>query len=152
MSAAWHRRRSRGFTLIELLAVLGIVALLAAVLPAIMPSRIEALRTKAAAREVVSFLKQVRQEAVLSQRQVQIEIDPQRRVLSWGKRIATLSLPAAAQLSYLPAEAGRPADSLSKLTFYADGSASGGTLSLSNGTAAYRVDVDWLTGHVSILP
>ncbi len=35
--------------------------------------------------------------------------------------------------------------------FFPDGSATGGRITLSRGERAYRIDIDWLTGRVSIL-
>ena len=36
------------------------------------------------------------------------------------------------------------------IRFYADGSSTGGRITVSSGERKYLVDVDWLTGRVSI--
>ena len=38
------------------------------------------------------------------------------------------------------------------IRFFPDGSSTGGRVTLSHGSRQYFVDVDWLTGRVSVFP
>jgi general secretion pathway protein H len=120
-----------GFTLIELLVVLTLVALLAGVaLP-----RLGTLLTPSIER---------------TSRGVALAIRDQRTVAMLSGRMVTLTAAAVAQ--QLPPgtviEAATPEDGA--IAFFPNGTSTGGRIVLAARDGRRAVDVDWLTGRVSV--
>jgi general secretion pathway protein H len=140
---------ARGFTLVELLVVLAVFTAVAALaLPRLsIPSGVTAQTT---ARSVAAGLRAVRTIAIREGHPGDVVIDLQARVVSidgWRKPII---LPPALNYNLVSAE------HLSKeakgiIRFYPDGSSTGGRLSISTNSQERHVDVNWLTGRVTVL-
>jgi general secretion pathway protein H len=60
-------------------------------------------------------------------------------------------LPKTAALSVFTAKSEAVEDKVASIRFFPDGSSTGGAISIANGGTKFRVDVDWLTGSVTIL-
>ncbi len=119
-----------GFTLIELLAVLTLVALLAAVA---MP-RVETLLTPGIDR--VS-------------RRVALAVREQRSLAMISGRLVTLD--PAALSALLPAGAvAETAEDAPPIRFYPSGTSNGGRIVVAARDGRRAVDVDWLTGRVTV--
>lgn len=121
----------RGFTLIELLAVLVLVALLAGMaLP-----RLQTMLSPSIERTT---------------RQVALAVRDQRTAAMLSGRMVTLSPEALAQL--LPAgaviEQAVPEDAA--ILFFPNGTSTGGRLVVAARGGKRAIDVDWLTGRVSV--
>ena len=58
--------------------------------------------------------------------------------------------PEGIELKLLTAQTEVESERKGAIRFYADGSSTGGRITVSAGERKYLVDVDWLTGRVSI--
>ncbi|WP_263143276.1 GspH/FimT family pseudopilin [Pseudomonas sp. RIT-PI-AD] len=141
-------RLRTGFTLLEMLVVLVILGLsLAVVVPAINKGLGGSLDD--ASRDLQVGLRKARSEAVLNKRSVALWMDVNRKVYGLDSRRGERSLPKALLIK------ARVADSESRgprvaVRFFPDGSSTGGHIRLSKDEGIAVVDVDWLTGRVSI--
>lgn len=140
--------RAAGFTLIEILVVLVILGLaMAVVVPAVSKGIGQSLDDNA--RTVQLALRKARADAVLSQRSTAVLINTSGKSLrSEYDRNSTalssrLSLRATGALS-------ERTDSSTGIRFFPDGSSTGGRVMLSLEASSATVNVDWLTGRVSI--
>ncbi len=144
------RRTAPGFTLFELLIVLVILALaLGVATPTLLSGRLGD-PARAAALEVAGALRRVRAEAIRANRDHALIIDTERRGYraDWARDFAPL--PAGLNLTLLTTRAEQLGPSRGAVRFFADGSSTGGGLTLSDDGSAYEVAVDWLTGRVRI--
>lgn len=128
-----------GFTLIEVLVVMVILGIVAGLVLARGPARSAGLDLHTQASQLAQALRGARGQAIATNRRVTFVLVPAQhsyRVGAGPQRL--LMQPVAVSMA------------AGAITFAPDGSASGGTITLSEGTARMRVGVDWLTGRVSI--
>jgi general secretion pathway protein H len=138
---------SKGFTLIEALVVIAIMALLMTGVPR-MIAALPGVQLRAAADDMADRLKGLRDEALrrgattaltfdLGARSFRISIDPVPRKLAEVVDQVELKTPAAL----------RP-DQTAGIRFFADGTATAGTILLRHGQNSASITIDWLTGQV----
>ena len=138
----------QGFTLLELLAALLILGIaLTVTLPALTAG--SATELKAAARVVAAGLRQTRNRATTTHREAAMEFDVQRSRITLGAR--SRQLPQRTRLGLFTARRERIDATRGTIRFFPDGSSTGGRVTLAMGDRSVLVDVDWLTGRVSIL-
>jgi general secretion pathway protein H len=146
---AKSKRRSSGITLIEVIVALTIAALLtAAAVPAV-GRALDRVRTNGSTRELVAALNAVRHEARTSGVDALFTLDVATRAYRVGGG-PERALPVAedATLTLLTAESERSSETAGAIRFFADGSSTGGTITVTYRGREQRVEIDWLTGHV----
>ncbi|MET1079719.1 MAG: GspH/FimT family pseudopilin [Pseudomonas sp.] len=139
--------RHSGFTLLETLVVLTILGLaMAVVAPAINRGLKPSLDD--VARDMQIDLRKARGQAVTRQQSTLLWVDVEGRVygLERGK---PHSIPDGISIRTKVA-ATETRGPRAGVRFFADGSSSGGTLQLAQGDARVAVEIDWLTGRVSL--
>lgn len=141
-------RQQQGFTLVELIVVVVLLAAATAMAASVMTAGIPGQQLRQAGREIAAQLRYTRAQAIVSGRPQVFSLDlrtrewtaPNRRrgklpdkleVVATGARIEQLN-PNAASIRFFP-----------------EGAATGGRIVLSRGSAAWQVDVQWLTGEVT---
>ena len=144
--------RPEGFTLIELLVVMGIVGLLLAVIPPMLPNVIGNTQLKTATRELSSALKYARGKAVSSQEEVTLKLNIKDKRYTVQKKEKKLSLPKDSKLVLKTAQSEQLSKDEGAIRFFADGSSTGGSITIKRNKHEYFIDVNWLTGKVKILP
>ena len=151
--------RAVGFTLLELLVVLTIAGLLIALVPPVISAAVPGTRLKVATRDLATALRGSRNKAVSHGTEINfvIDTDPPRYTIANGTPndlpvgidviVRDTAFIAAVKLSTI---ADGPSGNTYTVRFYPDGSASGAAIKISQGRSAYRVDVDWLLGSVTV--
>ena len=143
------RQRMAGFTLLELMAVLVIAGLIYAVLLASPFGRASAGDLKSAARTLASGLRQAQTVAITTRRDALLTVDVESREF----RVADLEphhVSDRVDLKLYTAQQEVSSERVGAIRFYPDGSSTGGRITVSSGERKYLVDVDWITGRVSI--
>ena len=141
--------RMAGFTLLEVVVVLVIGAMIYAVLLATPFGRSSAGDVKAAARTLASGLRQAQTVAITTRRDALLTVDVEAREF----RVAGLEphhVSDRVDLKLYTAQQEVSSERVGAIRFYPDGSSTGGRITVSAGERKYLVDVDWITGRVSI--
>lgn len=149
ISSVGSEGRSRGFTLIEVLVVLVILALsMAVVVPAV--SKRLGGSLDETARDVQVALRQARSEAVLRQRSTALLLDVAGKRYRIERSRDSKALPDTFTLTASVADI-ETKNGLAGIRFFPDGSSTGGFIRLSVGNSQRQINVDWLTGRVSVV-
>ena len=142
--------RPAGFTLLELMVVLVIGALAYAVLMNTAFRGASAADLKAAARTLASGLRQAQSMAMVTKRDAVLTLDLDAREYSVAGDPQVRELPKGIELKLYTAQSEVSNERKGGIRFYPDGSSTGGRITVAAGERKFLVDVDWLTGRVSI--
>jgi general secretion pathway protein H len=142
-------KRQRGFSLIELVVVMVLIAALAGLGAAAVGTGLPGQQLRGAARELAGELRFTRAQAIATGTEQVFELDvTDRRWTSAGKRAGRL--PAELDLVATTARQEQPVRDVAAIRFFPDGAATGGRIVVKRGDAAWRIDVAWLTGEVTL--
>jgi general secretion pathway protein H len=128
--------RESGYTLIELLVVIGILAVVAAIATPVTGHVVRASEARSDTYRLVTLLRQLQNEAASRQEVIKVTASAAVLDISTGQKL-TLSNAATIQM-------------LAPLTYYPDGTTSGGNLMLHDGDLATHIKVAWLVGTIHI--
>lgn len=133
--------------LLVVLAVLGLVLVLA--VPTL-GRALPGLELRTDARALAGALREARALAIAGNREVTLLIDVQQRTVSVGPGSA-LTLDPRLGISLLTASSEASAEGTGGISFFPDGTSTGGRVTLALGERQRHVVVDWLTGTVSVI-
>lgn len=135
-----------GFTLLEILAVMLIIAIGMTVLLVGLNRGLDSRQGRGAAAELALAIRNARSVAILSGRSVALSFDLTHN--TW-QRTNNVPRPLPANMRVrVTAEA--LGDGSNLITFYPDGSSSGGNIVIENADRRWRIDVAWLTGLATL--
>ena len=140
----------RGFTFLELIIVLVIGALAFAVMLSFSGKGASAADLRASARTLASGLRQVQSTAMATRRDAVLRLDVEAREFFLPGEGEAHRLPEGIELKLYTAQTEVMSERVGSIRFHPDGSSTGGRITVSSGERKYLVDVDWLTGRVSI--
>ena len=145
---AFPARVERGFTLLEMVVAVAIAALVLGVSAPAIQRLYTSTQYHGAVNDVVTLLSSARYSAIRKGGNIDVLINPKTRQLTLGEKVQ--ELPGSMQLEVLGSrELNR--DGAGVIRFYADGSSSGGVVSMENDAGrAVQVQVDWLLGRVRL--
>jgi len=146
-----ERRRqgsAAGFTLIELLVVLVVLALGAGAAVALIGRGTDTAAARGAAWDIAAALRTSRARAIRDNVETVFVLDVRNRTFKGSG--AAGNLPEALTLTLVGAATERIDRDVGGIRFYADGSSTGGRITVASGEREYRVGVDWLTGQVTV--
>ena len=142
--------RNRGFTLLELLLVLVIAATGYAMVVRFTGSGASGAQLKGAARTVAAGLRDARGQAIATQSSAALAVDLDKRTIEVTGAGRPRALPERLDITLDTARSETVDTRRGAIRFFPDGSSTGGRVTLAAGERKLRVDVDWLTGRVSI--
>lgn len=142
--------RHSGFTLLELMVVLVIAGIAYALILGTPFGRASAGDLKSAARTLASGLRTAQTTAMVTRRDSLLTLDMESREFVVGADPRVHSISDKIDLKLYTAQSEVSSERRGSIRFYPDGSSTGGRITLSSGERKYLVDVDWLTGRVSI--
>ena len=140
----------RGFTLIELLIVIVIIAATAAIVAPNIGSGNQTATLKGAARELSSALRFARGYALSRHKEstLLLNLDDNTYKITGKEKLYKLSKDIEVTLEI--AEAELINEKQGGFRFFADGSSTGGRITLEIAENKRQIDVNWLTGQVEI--
>lgn|SRR5690554_5591799 len=142
-------RQARGYSLLELMVVVALIAALATLSAMVIGQSMPGQQLRGTARDLAADLRYTRARAIASGREQVFVMDlDQRRWRAAGEREG--DWPETLRVVATTAREERPALRSAAVRFFPDGSATGGRFVLAYEQAAWRVDVAWLTGEVSL--
>lgn len=142
--------KNNGFTLIELLIVLVITVLGFSVVAVNISSGKSTMEQKAAVRDIVSALRYARGQALLTHKDTEVSFDLTDNSYSVSGRNKTFNIPESLEVTLFTAQSELSGEGQGNIRFFADGSSSGGRVTLERGEAVWRIDINWLTGQVEV--
>lgn len=140
----------RGVTLLELLIVLMLMALIAATVLPMISGGVSGSDLKSAAREVAAGLRLARDRAIAQRSESLLELNLEARTFRVWPDQNSHRLPERIDLKLYTAQRDLLNDKVGSIRFFPDGGSNGGRITIAAGERKYDVDVDWLTGRVSI--
>lgn len=138
---------AQGFTLIELLVVL---ALLAAIY-GLVSFRLDhsgTMELKGASRQLAAGLRKTRSLAVSRRHDATLTLDVEAREFSIDGDPRRHPLPKEIDISLVTAQTELQGKEAGAIRFFADGTSTGGRVTLRFGSHQQIIDIDWLTGQV----
>ena len=145
-------KASSGFTLIELLVVLAIATLLLAVVPPMLSNVVGSAQIKGATRHLAAGLKTARNKAISTQQEVSLAVDVENYSFAFLEKKKQLNLPDDSSIVLTTAKSEQLSDTEGAFRFFSDGSSTGGRIKLTHDPFEYFIDINWLTGKVTISP
>jgi len=143
-------RKAAGFTLLEIIIVLVIGAVLYTLILGVPMRGATSADLKSAARALASGLRQAQTTAMATRHDASLVLDLDARQFTIGNETQPRKLPEGIELKLDTADSEVTGERRGGIRFYPDGSSTGGRITVSAGERKYLVDVDWLTGRVSI--
>ena len=140
-------QRAAGFTLIEMLAVIVLLAIAVSVTAVALHGRSRGA-LNVAAQEIAAGLRDTRTRSMATGKPQWFTLDLGGRSFAAPGREPRRLPPDATLQVTSPAEGGAPG--LARIGYFPDGSSSGGNITLGEDHRSLRVDVDWLTGAVTV--
>ena len=144
-------RASAGFTLLELLVVLMLMVMVYALAVPMISAGMPGTELKGAARQLAAGLRQARSLAVTRKEESTLMLDVEQRNFKVSGDQRRYALPAKVDISLFTAQSELLPDKIGAIRFYPDGSSTGGRITVKSGVRKYDINVDWLTGQVTIL-
>lgn len=144
-------RTSVGFTLFELLVVLTLMAIIYALAIPMISASLPGIELKSAARQLAAGLRQARSKAITQRIESTLTLDVEKRNFKVSGDQLRHTLPATLNISLYTAQSELLPGQIGSIRFYPDGSSTGGRITVKSDARSYDVNVDWLTGQVTIL-
>jgi general secretion pathway protein H len=142
-------RSNAGFTLLELIIVLGIMVLGFGVVAVNMSAGNDSMTLKAAARDLASGLRFVRSQAMISHTQATLDFDLSENSYTLTGKKKQYHVDENIDVTISTAKEDLN-DGVAKLRFFPDGSSIGGRITIEKNHHTQEININWLTGHVSI--
>jgi general secretion pathway protein H len=157
MKLAWASRQHAsaasqvGLSLLELLIVLMLMAIIASVVIPVFGSGVSTMDLKRSARELAAGLRLARSQAISQRTESVLELDVAQRAFRVPPDPRVHNLPEGIELKLYTAQRDLSSEQVGAVRFFPDGGSNGGRITVAAGDRKFDVDIDWLTGRVSIL-
>ena len=142
--------KASGFTLLEMLLVVMLVALMFAMVPRMLGSGVSGAELKSNVRAIAAAMKMARDSAINTRREAFVTVNVESREFTTTVDAKTHKLNEQLTLKLFTAQADQIAPQVASFRFYPDGSSNGGRVSVGANEREFTIDVDWLTGRVTV--
>ena len=142
--------RQRGFTLIEMVVVIVLIGLAYALLPKLAFGGVSGPELKSNVRAVATGLRMTRDTAINSKREATLTLDLDAHVFRVQNDARVHKLNEKIDVKLYTSQADLVSEKIGSIRFFPDGSSNGGRVTVGAGGRDFAVDIDWLTGRVTI--
>ena len=149
-SAALSGKRA-GFTLLELIVALTIAGALVALAPPLINRVLPGVELKGASQEMASAMRFLRSWSVAQGEEGLFTLDLEQKHYTITPRKGVYELPESTELTLVSAHEEGLDEHQGGIRFFPDGSSTGGRITLQGAGDEHRIDIDWLTGRVSLV-
>ncbi len=144
------RKRASGFTLLEMILVLAIAGAVFGIVIGFSGKGSAAADLKASARALAAGLRIAQSTAMSTRRDAVLSLDLDSREFVFTGDPRARRIPEGIELKLFTAQSEITGERKGSIRFYPDGSSTGGRITVASGPRKYLVDVEWLTGRVTI--
>jgi general secretion pathway protein H len=144
------KKRLSGFSLIELLIVLTITISILVLAAPRLNGTLDSLQVKKLSREIVASLRATRSQAISKGQDGTWLLDLEKQYFQYGRENTKKYYADDIKLILTTASKEKVSDTVARIRFFPDGSATGGEIKLNQGKFNYSIHIDWLTGRVKI--
>ncbi len=141
-----NTRFCSGFSLVELLVVLTIISILVSSISFVVINKQDNLNSTVT--HIIQQLRLIQQQAIRDDQPYQVEINLGDNQISFVDDFVELSEEVA--LTVRTAENQVINDQVVGVTFYPDGSSSGGTITLESGNDLFEISIVWISGKIEL--
>ncbi len=139
-----------GFTLFEVLIVLAIISLIAGAVFLVPNAGSGTANLKSTAFSTAALLRQARSRAMVHGREVSVLVDLSRRVIRSGNGVKPIRIGKEIKVAMSGAAGERKSRRAAGIRFFPNGSSTGGRIRFSSNEQTIGININWLTGRVSI--
>jgi general secretion pathway protein H len=141
--------RHAGFSLIEMMAVIVLIAIALTAVSMSFSKSLSSARIQAASRDLVAALRHTRGQAIVKGKQQVLELNLDNNSYTAPAHVP-VQLPKDMHLGLLTASNELTGERAGRIRFFPDGSSTGGHVSVYAGEREWRINVNWLTGEVTL--
>lgn len=103
-----------------------------------------------AARDIVSALRYARGMALMSHREFAVTFNLDDNSYKVSNRDKVYEIPETLKVTVVTARSQLTGQNQGSIRFFADGSSTGGRVSLKRGENVWQIDINWLTGQIEL--
>ncbi len=140
---------ARGASLLEMLLVIALIAAISVLAAAALGGGIQGMQLRSAAKSVAAQLRYTRTQAIATGKPQRFTLDPAAHAWTAPNGRKGEIAPAL-RVTFTGAREVQPRRGEGAIVFFADGASTGGRVQLSARSAAWNIDVAWLTGEVRL--
>ncbi len=139
-----------GFTLVELLVTLVIASIVIVTVPPLFINSVSGAEVRSAAHRLSTALRTTRSIAISRKQDAALLLDLEHRRYQITSGAKKIQLDKDIALTLTTAESETTDKTRGSIRFFPDGSSTGGQIKIAGEKQTYTLDVDWLTGRVSL--
>lgn len=143
-------KRNKGFTLLELMVVLFIMVLGFSIVGINLSSGNNATKHQRAARDIVSALRYARGMALMTHKEIAVTFNLNDNSYTVNHRDKVYTIPETIKVTVTTTKSQLTGQNQGSIRFFADGSSTGGRVSLKQGESVWQIDINWLTGQIEL--
>jgi general secretion pathway protein H len=140
----------KGFSLIEILVVMVFIAVMAGIVSSSMTKSLKNTKLRAASKNLVSALRYTRGQAVVKHEEKAMTFNVEKKTYK-APRKKNVQIPDEMEMYVYTADSEVADESTGSIRFFSDGSSTGGWVKLVLGEKIWKVNVNWLTGEISVV-
>jgi len=103
-----------------------------------------------AARDIVSALRYARGNALISHKETAVIFDLNNNSYTVNNRDKVYVIPETIKVNITTTQSQLLGQQRGSIRFFADGSSTGGRVSLKRGENVWQIDINWLTGQIEL--
>ncbi len=142
--------KQNGFTLIEVIVVMVMIAVLAGMVASGMTDSLRKSKIRAVSKNLVSAMRYTRGQAVVKHEQKTISFNVEDKTYQ-APRKKVVHIPDEIDINVYTADSEVADETRGSIRFFSDGSSTGGWVKLTHKNKIWKINVNWLTGEISMI-